>query len=560
MKTKKDLQNILSRIDHRGYPAYKDTKGAYDFGGWILSIDHVQGDPFAAPSDVSILLPGDFPKEILQTRETRRAMEDHLTRKFGSQLKAFDGKSRGSGKSGKMSMSRPGQEILERTSCTIDEKTGQIRLRFHVGFPAQGRTVLARELEKILFDYVPKTVEKAARYVNYSDQEKEAVQKVWQLAMDQTAVRKQLKEKGLAAFVANGSILPRKSGISSVPMENAIPFVSPASLEVEMDLPYAGKITGMGIPKGVTLICGGGYHGKSTLLEALELGVYDHIKGDGRELVITDDTAVKSRAEDGRSVQNVNISAFIQDLPNGRHTDRFSSADASGSTSQAAGIVEAVQAGAKVLLLDEDTSAGNFMIRDELMQAVIHPDKEPIIPFIDRIRDLYEKEGVSTILVAGSSGSFFEKADTILQMDAYRPKEITALAKETAKQYPHKARTDIQAMNLASKRIPEPVKESGRAKVRSRGTDTVSIDRQEVDMRLVEQLCDSEQLSAIGQLLRLANRKYIDGRRTAEEVADLLEEDLNERGLDEVVSGSCARPRRQEILAALNRQRYMKID
>lgn len=181
---------------------------------------------------------------------------------------------------------------------------------------------------------------------------------------------------------------------------------------------------------------GGGYHGKSTLLSALERGVYNHIAGDGREYVITDPTAVKLRSEDGRLIREVDISLFINDLPNKKDTHRFSTPDASGSTSQAAGIVESMEAGSQVFLLDEDTSATNFMVRDSFMQSVIHREKEPITPFLERARDLYEKCGISTVLVAGSSGAFFHIADTVIQMDAYRPVDITEKVKGMLEEYP----------------------------------------------------------------------------------------------------------------------------
>lgn len=206
--------------------------------------------------------------------------------------------------------------------------------------------------------------------------------------------------------MADHSVLPRESGISSRPLKDSVPFMSPQSLRVSMKLPHEGTIYGMGIPAGITLIVGGGYHGKSTLLNALELGVYNHIAGDGREYVITDDSALKLRSEDGRFIRNVDISLFINDLPNKKDTRCFSTEDASGSTSQAAGIVEGIEAGSKVFLLDEDTSATNFMVRDTFMQEVISREKEPITPFLERAGDLYEKAGISTILVAGSSGAF----------------------------------------------------------------------------------------------------------------------------------------------------------
>ncbi|WP_276936686.1 ABC-ATPase domain-containing protein [Faecalibaculum rodentium] len=559
MNTAQDLKEILRRIEGRPYPAYKDTRGTYAFGPFLLSIDHVQGDPFAAPSDVSVLVkdPG-FPAEILRTRQTRIAAEDRILRFFGQALHRQSRPGKGSGKSGKLSVTRPGQEILERTSCHLYED-GSVRVRFNIGFPANGRRILARELERILFVTLPTVVNESLIYKNYTPKMKEELQETWQLAMDQTAIRDQLKALGLAAFVADGSILPRESGVSQKPMQEAVAFAAPESLAVEVETPFRGRIRGLGIRKGVTLIAGGGYHGKSTLLEALERGVYDHIAGDGRELVITDETAVKSRAEDGRSVQDVNISGFITNLPNGKDTVAFSTEDASGSTSQAAGLAEAIEAGTKTLLMDEDTSAANFMIRDNLMQEVVHGDQEPIIPFMDRVRELYEKDGISTILVAGSSGAFFSKADTVIQMDQYMPLDITEKAKNAAKAYVFREKENLQPFDCRSERIPHKVKESERSKVRSRGMDTISVDRQDIDMRYVEQLVDPEQLAAIGQLLKLANREIVDDSRTLTEVVDVLEDRMNAGALDETVRGHGARPRKQEILAAFNRQRFQKI-
>lgn len=590
MKTDRDLRILLQNIDHKSYPAYKDTKGSYDFKDFILSIDHVQGDPFASPSDVSIYVEGSkgaFPKGSYDTKEKKTALEDFLLRSFGKQLAAFNRVAKGSGKSGTVTVTRPGQEILERTACLVDSATGSIKIRLHVGFPANGRTINSRELMKILFDFLPKCVESTLYYGRYDTRGKKDVETVSALAEDQKEIRRQLKEQGLVAFVANGAVLPRESGASDRPMKDAVAFTSPSSMEVTMDLPNRGKLQGMGIKKGITLIVGGGYHGKSTLLKALESGVYNHIAGDGRELVITDDTAVKSRAEDGRSIRNVDISMFIGNLPNGKDTVSFHTEDASGSTSQAAGVAESVEAGTKVLLIDEDTSATNFMIRDELMQRVILRDQEPIIPFIDRVRELYEEQGVSTILVAGSSGSYFYVADKIVQMDRYHPVDITERAKKEAAEYGGKAvETDTQtgagkqadggkaadsgsssdgrkleAAAFAHKRILLPVRafQEPRMKMKTMGMDSISIDRESIDLRLVEQLADTEHLNALGQLLKYAHLHFVDGKRSISEVVDLLEKTMDEKGLDVITQKPFARPRRQEIFACINRYRGQEV-
>ena len=432
MQSAAELKSLLNRIDHKGYPAYKDTKGIYQFQGYELSIDHVQGDPFASPSKVSVRVRGRqaaFPKELYKERHQRVALQDELTRQFGRRAERFAFKAKGSGKSGLISVSRCGQEVLERTVCRIDERTGDVTLRMEIGFPANGRTINARELEKILFEFVPECVRYSLFYKNMNEGK---LREIIDLAEDQHYIREMLPELGLCAFVANGSILPRESGISAKPMRGGVEFISPKEQEVTLKLPHKGKLTGMGIKKGITLIVGGGYHGKSTLLKALELGVYDHIAGDGREYVITDASALKLRAEDGRSIQKTDISMFINDLPNGKDTVGFCTEDASGSTSQAANVVEGIEAGTKLLLIDEDTSATNFMIRDELMQRVIHREMEPITPFIERIRELYEEYDISTVIVAGSSGAYFHIADSVIQMDRYMPKDITAFAKKEA--------------------------------------------------------------------------------------------------------------------------------
>ena len=365
MKRSEDLRDILTRIDRRSYPAYKDTAGKYQFRDYILSIDHVQGDPFAAPSKVSVIVSArqaGFPAEYYANEWRKAALQDMLIRRFFQKAGDVSFLAKGSGKSGLISVSRPAQKILERSACQIDGKTGEICFRLEVGFPANGRTVNSRELEKILFKFLPGCIADSLYFGSYDPAKVAAVSA---LADDQQFIREELKKQGLVAFVANGAVLPRESGVSDKPMRGAVQFTSPDSMEVTMQLPHAGKICGMGIRRGITLIVGGGYHGKSTLLKALEAGVYNHIAGDGREYVITDNTAVKIRAEDGRSVKRTDISMFIGTLPNGKDTKAFSTEDASGSTSQAANMIEAMEAGADVFLIDEDTSATNFMIRDD---------------------------------------------------------------------------------------------------------------------------------------------------------------------------------------------------
>ena len=584
MKSSEDLRARLRAIDHRGYPAYKDLKGQYDFGDYVLSIDHVQGDPFAAPSRLSVHVNGrraGFPAEYYDSREKRITLQDHLTRLFGAQLARGSKKAGGSGKSGLLAASRCGQEVLERTACRVE--AGNVVLRFEAGFPARGRTIDARELEKMLFDILPGCVLSSLYYRRISQ---EKLRAAIELCEDQQYIRETLPELGLCAFIADGSILPRESGVSDRPMEGAVPFRSPESLRVTLTLPHRGQVSGMGIPKGITLFVGGGYHGKSTVLQALQNAVYNHIGGDGRELVIADASAWKLRSEDGRSICGTDISPFIRQLPGRKDTRHFSTEDASGSTSQAANLMESIEAGSQLLLIDEDTSATNFMIRDRLMQQVVAPEEEPIIPFIERVRSLYEDFGISSVIVAGSSGSYFHVADQIIQMKEYVPYDITERAKKAAADFPVFSIPQVLFPEYSKKRCPRPnaaLKKDDRLKLKAQGTSELSLNYDTVELRYLEQLRDSEQTMALAYLLKYMELSLMDGRRSMTELADLIEKQLDERGLESLfasggaassaraaaareaaggsldVRSALARPRRQEILACVNRYRKLIV-
>lgn len=560
MFTSQQLRQQLSSIHRKSYPAYKTLKGIYDFKHFLLSIDHVQGDPFASPSHLSVQVPAKiaaFPAFCFSAKNIRIAVQDYILRKFSQQLSIYNFKAKGSGKSGSISTSVCGQKVLERTACEISSDF--VTVRFTVGFPANGRTINAFELEKILFEFLPSCVEKSLLYKNLSPK---AVESVVFLAEDQEFLRQELKKRQLVAFVANHSILPRESGISQKPMKNAVPFQSPASLETEITLPHRGKIKGMAIPQGITLIAGGGYHGKSTLLTALEDGVYNHIAGDGREFVLTDSSAVKLRAEDGRFIKDVDISLFINDLPNGKDTHCFSTLDASGSTSQAAGIVEGMEAGSTLFLLDEDTSATNFMVRDGFMQQVISRDKEPITPFLERAPQLFSKAGISTILVAGSSGAFFHIADTVIQMDRYQALDITEKVKKLCSDYPLPPSSVPSFYMPSSKRVMSSTKKASYKdfKMKCHGKDSFSIGKDTVDLRYIEQLTDKEQTAALGELLRYAQEYLVDGKRTISEIISVLQNKIEKDGFSAFFGNSyipcgLAVPRVQEIFSCFNRYR-----
>lgn len=564
MKNKEDLKKQLIKIDHKSYGMYKTLGDSYSFGNYILHIDHVQGDPFASPSRLRFEVKKEhhgFPEEYYKEKHHRLALEDRVLRRFLYQLRQIDKGFMGSGKSGKITTCPANQTVQERIAVVFSRE--KMELRFEMGFPARGRTIMAKEMQKLVFDILPELAKNTLFYRNWDAKNKKYLEEAIFLADDQKALREELQKRNLTAFVADGAILPRESGVSDRPMRDAVPFSSPESLRIGIELPHKGKITGMGIPEGITVIVGGGYHGKSTLLKALEQGVYNHISGDGREYVVADNSGMKIRAEDGRSVLHTDISMFINHLPAGQDTTDFSSENASGSTSQAANLIEAVEAGAGLLLLDEDTSATNFMIRDKVMARLVSDDKEPITTLLRHIRGIYKKLGISFIIVVGSSGDYLSVADLVLQMDHYKVKDVTKEAKAIceecgiAGQY---AETEITVPAFSRKL--KPVK-WGRRKIKSMGTDTVLIDREAIDVRYLEQIAESGQTTALAYMMNW----ILDNVKEEEDIQHLIERMytmIEKRGMGAVIpanysAGHPVLPRKQELYACLSRYRSAKI-
>ena len=560
------LRDQLKALDGQGYKAYKSLEGSYAFADFTLYIDYVQGDPFAAPSRVRVVIPqavACLPRSLYDTCSRQVALEDFLTRNF-YQYAHMLGTSRGSGKSGLIAITQPSQAILCRTAAQVSEQS--VEIRFVVGLPAFGRRIAGYQATELLCGDIPALVQDALLYRNVDPH---AVITHCQVAENADWLRAQLRHRNLVSFIADGAILPRQSGVDDRPLKKgAIPFQSPDTLRVSFTLPSGDTITGMGIPQGITLIVGGGYHGKSTLLRAIETGIYTHIPGDGREYVVTDAAAVKVRAEDGRSVVGVNISPFINHLPQGKSTENFSTTDASGSTSQAASIIEALEAGATALLIDEDTSATNFMIRDRRMQALIAKEREPITPFVDKVRQLYEEYGVSTVLVMGGSGDYFDVADTVIALNDYQPSDVTTTAQAIAATY----RTDRQAEGgsqfgcLISRAVlPQSINSSkGRREVslKVRATDEIRFGTEEIDLSAVEQLVEPGQVRAIAAAIVYAQQQYFNGRRSLAEVLTAIISDIQTQGLDclnDRFVGDLVAFRNLEFVAAINRLRSLKV-
>lgn len=547
-RTAARLAEELQRMDGSGYGRYRSLRGSWAFDGFTVEVERVQSDPFAPPSRVAVRLTAEeagFPAELWETPVRARALADYLARRLRRALRG-----------GAFRVDAGGQEVLARSACEV--RGGQVTARAGVQLPGHGRRIDGHEARRQLCEALPAAVAEALLWSALDPAE---VREFVDCVDDTDALRRMLPGLGLVAFVADGAILPRASGVDQRPMAGgAVPFSAPESLRVAVDLPHRGRVTGMGIAEGVTLIVGGGFHGKSTLLQALERGVYDHVPADGRELVVTRDDAVKIRAEEGRRVERVDVSSFVSDLPTGADTADFSTANASGSTSQAAATAEAIEAGAGVLLVDEDTAATNLMIRDERMQALVAAEKEPLTPFVDLVRPLHAVHGVSTILVMGGCGDYFDVADRVIMMDAYRPSDVTERARALAAD-----RADAPFHPVVPRR-PDPGSISpmvrGRRKISRRSDDALGFGEHTIDLRALEQIVDLSQITGIGLALDLLARRYLDGRTPLRESLETLAADLAEsdvRSLADGYAGDYAVPRVHEIAAALNRLRTLRV-
>lgn len=560
--TDAELIESLHRLDGRNYGSYKSVIGDWEYGPFSIAIDRVQADPYAPPSNCRATSTPEsmgIPPELLATVDGRVAVADFLNRAFDSNMARFS-------HPGTVAITHPGQEILVRSAATVTEE--QIEIRFQVQLPARGRTIMGhtaaaifdRDVPDIIMESLDFTPPEAAEHL-------ERLRAHVATYEDYQALQSALQERSLVGFVADGAVLPRRSGISELPMGQAVAFETPESLRETIDLPNAGAVSGMALRPGITVIVGGGYHGKSTLLSAIQRGVYAHIPGDGRELVATARTAMKVRAADGRSVTGVDVSPFIAHLPQGADTTSFSTENASGSTSQAASIMEAAELGSELLLLDEDTSATNLLIRDSRMRELVHAEKEPITPLVDRIGALAKDRGVSTIMVMGGSGDYLDVADHVLMLDTYRCFDVTEQAAAVVAAQPRE-RTDEPSFPETSPRVIKPIQRKGdRPKTKVYGLETIQLDKQRIDVSDLEQIVEVGQNEAIAWALRAILERFAnDDDASLATLASKIGSRLESEGLDELTKygarqwpAHVSMPRPIDVGAALNRYRGLNL-
>ena len=560
-----DLKQEIISLDGKGYKAYKSLQGkSFDYDPFTIRFEHVQGDSFAQPTRLSISIGVDeagFLPSLFNNPTRKLALEDHLLRRVNYFISANKTRVKGSGKSGKVQVQIPGQKILKRSGMLV--KGSRLQLIMFAGLPAQGRTVLGNECLKLFSEVLPPIWHKS---LIASSLDKNELSRAIETLEDYQFIQSELNKNNWVTFVANGSNLPRSSGASDTPLlDVSTIFEAPEGLKKLVELPNAGKVEGMAIPRGITLIVGGGFHGKSTLLRAIQDGVYPHLAGDGRERIATLPSAVKIRAEDGRAVSSVNLSAFMNNLPGINSTEKFSTQSASGSTSQAVNILEALEAGSKLLLMDEDTCATNFMIRDAKMQMLVAKLKEPITPFLDRIQEVNEFLGVSVILVMGGSGDYFDPADHVITMEEFRPRVVTEEAKSLVVKNPgqRKKETTFPFPLICERRWDISRLKFGKgkkeAKIRTTGLDILTLGEVEIDVRYIEQLTEEGQLSLCGWILRRLQSALNESDMSFVKGLQKIFSEIEKKEFDGLVpynDGLQALPRLQDVMGVINRIRF----
>jgi predicted ABC-class ATPase len=560
-----ELRATLHRIDGASYGRYKQLLGRYRLGAFELAVDRIPPDPFAGSARMRLVCSVDecgLPADLTDDPHRRLGVEDYLACVAADALqRQLGGSARGGAGSGKVQIVAGGPAVVERSACRITNRS--VELRLFVDLPAAGRRIRARAAERLLLNDLSRL---ATATLLFSARRAEQARVAANNVEDHLALQRELERRGLVAFVADGSLLPRVAGDDQRPRRDGreVAFKAPPDLRVRLDTPHGGEIEGLGIPAGVTLIVGGGFHGKSTLLDAIARGIHPHRPGDGRERVATRSVAVVIRAEDGRSVRAVDISAFLGELPSGARPASFTTEKASGSTSQASSIIEALEVGAGLLLLDEDRCATNFMVRDGRMQRLVPRPAEPIVPLLERVRELYRSFGVSTLLVTGGSGDYLEVADTVIQMQAYEPRDVTRRAREIAEQTRTMRLDELPSpMERPAPRapLPEPRVDPQKMRTGSRGPRAVRLGDETVELRALEQIVETGQVRALGLLMRRAASKMGPGK-SLEQLVTAIDHWLDERGIDALdspVAYDLARPRRFELAAALNRWRGLRF-
>jgi len=546
MKAHFELKSLIQYIGNKSLHSYKSIEGTYLFKNFVLFIDYAQEHPSDPPGRFRIQIDQEtakFPLDTFSNRTREIALRDFLSRTFYHAIRAFS-------PDDFIIFEYPGQEIIERTSAFVDSSF--VEVRFEAKLYSNGNILGTEDVEDFLFLRLPQIVESSLIFNNI---EKEKLYKHIETSEDADFLRIELENLRLIAFIAEDSILPRISEENQLPLnENeSIPFRSPYNLKMDVELPNRGQISGMGIPRGITFITGAQVSGKSTLLNAIQMGIYNHIPGDGREFVVSNPNSVKVHSEKGRNINNVDISAFLPALED---ANCYSTAHSDNIISEAANIIESIEIGADVLLLDEDTSAPGFLLQIGENNANISNEATPVIPYIYKVKSLFREYMISTIMVIEDPQGSYQAADFVIRMKDNKAEDITLEIKDEAEQV-----GTNENFGFIQERIPNFGNTADLKEPDNIANENVALSSKE-EMRFIEQIVSASQLFAIEKAIEYS-KKYIDGKKTFRQVTSLVMLDIGRSGLDILdsdLSGNYAEFRRIELVSALNRLNCLKVE
>jgi predicted ABC-class ATPase len=568
-----DLVALLEKLEGTSFNSYqKLVNETFAHDRYRIRFLHVQGSPGAFPASVCHLEVPFAELELadwsLSSEPRRMASADYLLRAFHAGVATHARQNRGVQGSGSFQPLSLPPQVLNRNLVRFSSIAVQIAFRISLPGSRDNR-VLGRQAAKMFGKEMSGVIDTIKEAVGQT----EKFRKHCEVVEDMVVLQSRLGEYGLVAFVGDGAILPRESGTSQAPLKDgAVPFYAPDQLAVEVSLPNTGLTRGLGIRPGINVLIGGGFHGKSTLLDALAIGVYPHIPGDGREQVVTHSDAAFVCAEDGRAVSGLDISCFFEKLPGGVEAGKFWTKNASGSTSEAAAIIEAVLAGARLLLIDEDSSATNLLIKDDIMRKLI-PD-DTITPLFDRVQELFQRCGVSTLIVIGGSSEYLGVAEQVIAMHNYLPVCMTDRLRHLPLPKPQKP---AKPLILSDKRrvLADNFNPSYRAK-RLNKTIAVRIKplrlqdkvleygNEQLDLTKLTALVDPDQVLAVGYALLLARNLCKNSQQSPSGLAGVIATMLARDGLAVLLPGEndpafLACPRRLEMAGAINRLRSLSV-
>lgn len=567
MKDKQEFYELLGELDGRDFSEYNRIIGDYDFSRYVLKVTRVPTDASEPGTLFLLRVPSHvagFPAHLHQTPIRRTALEDLLVRKMSAAIEASSAYDEDGVSRKRLFLPKPGPQILPRSALLITED--YVEARVHVNLPVRRGRIHGEEARHVFFETLPAVVNASLIYCNLDEQEAVAFVRLME---DADALRQMLPTRGWVAFVGEGALLARRGPDGRAARTGGRPLAISAELWTEVELPNQGRIRGLGIPAGITVVVGDEYSGRVEFLKAIAAGIYNHIPGDGREYVISAPDAVYIAADPGRCIRRVDLGAFIRGDNPGREGSIYSTDDADPCASQMAAMAEALEVGSRVLLFDESDSGTAFLASDSRLDEIAGAGKRGILPLCAAAREMADHRGVSFVVGGRSSiAEWIPIADTVLRIENFTVSDVTKEAKRLEIR-----RTDDKPNPEAVARLFECSRHvvpssldpsSGRhdAIVGAESIYHLRFGKSVVDLQRVCQLADISQTETIGLILYYAKSRYLREARSIREIMDLVDRDLSTEGLDCLTRDlrcDLARPRRFEIAAALNRLASLRI-